>query len=140
MPAKRGIGGQNAVSIDEHRARGTYRSDRHVERPILIEETAVSPAQKKAILRGLGTAGKAHATAEFQAFIDFKPQDLTRLRLTCEALDRVAELRATIVRDGLIRRGRRGRQREHPLAGALRAEMRGLLALMRSAVIEKERA
>ena len=87
-----GSGGANRLPVELHLARGTYRQDRHAaalaaqQRP----STPVSRADRRAVLAGLGKAGRKVATRLLDDFSDWDVSGLHTLRqyaISCDRLD-----------------------------------------------------
>jgi hypothetical protein len=130
------------LSIGQHWLAGTLRADRHGALALKAHAdpppaTEISRADRRRLVAALGEPGRRFVTAELAEFTDWSAAELVQLRRRAEIVDRLDIYRAAIeASGGPVQTGRRGAQREHPLAAAVRAETRTLIALTRARTIE----
>ena len=97
MPGRPGIGGQNRLTAEEARRRGTYRPCRHgsaklsVVAPVTTPESA--PEAPSKILEGLGDTGRAFLADLLETYTPDR-FELHLARLAAEAVDDIARGRA----------------------------------------------
>jgi hypothetical protein len=82
--------GPKPLSPDEHRRRGTFRTDRHGEQ--IDERQVVSEAARKATLTGLPPTGKAVAVRLLDTYWNFDASALFTLRAYAFSCERLSHL------------------------------------------------
>jgi hypothetical protein len=89
MPGR--SGGSNAISLEEHRLRGTFRPSRHASR---LERTAeaISPAERRRTLRGLTPEARHIAARLLDQFGSWDEASLRALRAYAESCVRLEAL------------------------------------------------
>ena len=113
-------GGGNALSLDEHLARGTFRADRHARLTLSPPPREMSAADTRRVLAGLPRPARALARRLLAEFSGWTPATLETLRayvLSCDRLERLQHKAGTDPRD-------------------LHREIRGNLSLLREMRLE----
>ena len=90
----RGSGGANAISIQEHLARGTFRPGRHGPRAEreAAEAVPVAAAERRRVLTGLPAEGRRVAAGLLDAYDGWDTASLATLRQYAISCARLAEL------------------------------------------------
>jgi hypothetical protein len=83
VAGKPGRGGQNRLSADEHRLRGTFRKDRHagIDGQARPDLRPVSLGERRRVLAGLEPAARRLAVELLDTFSGWDPSSLQTLRL-----------------------------------------------------------
>jgi hypothetical protein len=89
MPGR--SGGQNRLSVEQHRLQGTFRADRHGSRRE-GESAPVSAGDRRRTLQGLPPLARRVALALLEAFDGWSAADLLTLRAYALSAARLEEL------------------------------------------------
>jgi len=79
----------NAIPIEEHRRRGTYRRDRHGGSRAEQPSEPVSPADRRRTLAGLNPEARRIAAALLDTYDGWDAASLVTLRCYVESVERV---------------------------------------------------
>lgn len=132
MAGTKGRSGRKRLSTTAHLLRGTFRPDRHRLPDPGVGAAAVDPAALVRLGEGLGEAGRQLIVEHLAEFSSWDARSRALLRTAAEAADRVAEVRAAIAADGVVRRGQRGKVTPHPLLRHERAAATQLMTALRA--------
>ncbi len=69
----RGSGGLNRLSVQEHRARGTFKAHRHGHLTVAPPALDVSPADRRRVLAGLNPSARRLAVQLLERFTGWTP-------------------------------------------------------------------
>ncbi len=89
----RGSGGANAIPIEEHRFRATYRADRHA-RPIAPAPVPLSAADRRWALAGLEPKARRLAARLVDDYGDWTTLGLQAVRALARSAVRLEQLEA----------------------------------------------
>lgn len=87
-----GSGGANRLPIEEHLARGTFRPARHLAQvKPAAPVAAVTVAERRAVLKGLGHTGRKMASRLLDDYGDWDAAGLHTLRQYAISCDRLGD-------------------------------------------------
>jgi hypothetical protein len=103
VAGRRGRGGANALSFEQHQLAGTLRRDRHSHLMPAARPGDVVPlagTRRRRLLTGLGPAGRQLVLDMLADCGNWSGKDVALLREGAAAADRLGELRAAIRGEG----------------------------------------